>query len=79
MDRKEEASLTNFWKIVQSLNDAVEGLGNLLNRKSIAIVAGSGRASDAKAKNWLGHCIPGSSHHFARLKQPLSSSLRRSR
>jgi hypothetical protein len=40
--------------------------GNLLNQKSIAIVAGSGRASNA---NWLKHCIPGSSHHFSRLKQ----------
>ncbi len=61
-----EANLTNFRKIVQTLNDSVEGSGNLLNQKSIAIVAGCGRASDA---NWLKHCIPGSSHHFTRLKQ----------
>ncbi len=61
-----EANLTNYRKIVQILNDSVEGSGNLLNQKSIAIVAGCGRASDA---NWLKHCIPGSSHHFTRLKQ----------
>ena len=65
MDVK-EANLTNFRKIVQSLNESVEGSGNLLNQKSIAIVAGSVRASNA---NWLKHCIPGSSHHFSRLKQ----------
>ena len=32
-----EANLTNFRKIVQTLNDSVEGSGNLLNQKSIAV------------------------------------------
>jgi hypothetical protein len=62
-----EANLTNFKKTVNSLNEFVGGSGNLLNQKSLAIAAACGRASDA---NWLKHCIPGSSHHFTRLKQP---------
>jgi hypothetical protein len=61
-----EPNLTNFRKTVQLMNESVEGSGNLLNQKSIAIVAGCGRVSNP---NWLKHCIPGSSHHFTRLKQ----------
>jgi hypothetical protein len=62
-----EANLTNFKKTVNSLNEFVGGSGNLLNQKSLAIADACGRASDA---NWLKYCIPGSSHHFTRLKQP---------
>jgi hypothetical protein len=62
-----EANLTNLKKTVNSLNEFVGGSGNLLNKKSLAIAAACGRASDA---NWLKYCIPGSSHHFTRLKQP---------
>jgi hypothetical protein len=62
-----EANLTNFKKTVHSLNELVGGSGNLLNQKSLAIAASCGRVSDA---NWLKHCLPGSSHHFTRLKQP---------
>ncbi len=62
-----EANLTNFKKTVNSLNEFVGGSGNLLNKKSLAIATACGRVSDA---NWLKHCIPGSSHHFTRLKQP---------
>jgi hypothetical protein len=61
-----EANLANFKKTVHSLNELVEGSGNLLNKKGLAMAAGCGRALDA---NWLKHCIPGSSHHFTRLKQ----------
>jgi hypothetical protein len=63
-----EANLTrNFKETVHSPNEVVGGSGNLLNKKSLAIVAACGRALDA---NWLKHCIPGSSHHFIHLKQP---------
>jgi hypothetical protein len=61
-----EANLSNFRKTVQLLNESIEGSGNLLNQKSIGIVTGCGRASNT---NWLKHCIPGSAHHSARLKQ----------
>jgi hypothetical protein len=66
--KAKEANLTNFKKTVNSLNAFVGGSGNLLNKKSLAIAAACGRASDAA--NWLKYCIPGSSHHFTRLKQP---------
>jgi hypothetical protein len=62
-----EANLTNFKKTVNSLNEFVGGYANLLNKQSLAVAAACGRASDA---NWLKYCIPGSSHHFTRLKQP---------
>jgi hypothetical protein len=47
-----EANLTNFKKTVNSLNAFLGGSGNLLNKKSLAIAAACGRASDA---NWLKH------------------------
>ncbi len=45
-----EANLTNFKKTVHSLNEAVGGFGNLLNKLALAIAAGCGRALDV---NWL--------------------------
>ncbi len=61
-----EANKSNYRKSVSALNDSVDGLGRLLNQKSIAIATSCGRVLNT---NWLKHCLPGSSHHFSCLKQ----------